>query len=99
MKFVRYLEYAIKYKTIRIKTIKVRRRNERMKKRRKDLIAKEGKCNQCGKTENLTIDHIIPRSKGGVKHNLNNLQVLCTECNRYKADKIPQSTTSLIKKM
>jgi hypothetical protein len=41
------------------------------------------KCECCGATENLEIDHIIPVSKGG-KSVLENLQVLCRRCNRKK---------------
>ena len=36
----------------------------------------------------LTIDHIIPISKGGRKKASNNLQTLCSECNNKKADQI-----------
>jgi hypothetical protein len=46
----------------------------------------EGRCNGC-KTEFpyriLEVDHIIPRSKGGTDH-IDNLQLLCSHCNRIK---------------
>lgn len=48
-----------------------------------------GHCNGCGehfKTQNLTVDHIIPKSKGGTDH-LNNLQLLCGYCNSVKGDR------------
>lgn len=44
-------------------------------------------CVNCKTTEYLTIDHIIPLSKGG-RNNINNLQTLCHDCNQKKADKI-----------
>jgi mannosyltransferase OCH1-like enzyme len=47
----------------------------------------KGKCVRCGKQENLEFDHIIPFSKGG-SSTARNLQLLCTECNRDKSDKI-----------
>ena len=43
-------------------------------------------CKLCGSTENLTIDHIKPVSKGGT-HKLKNLQTLCEKCNVEKGDK------------
>ena len=46
----------------------------------------EGLCNGC-KTlfpyRNLTIDHIVPKSKGGTDH-IENLQLLCGACNSTK---------------
>ncbi len=45
------------------------------------------KCLACGSTENLTIDHIIPISKGG-RYTVENYQTLCTECNGFKDDMI-----------
>jgi 5-methylcytosine-specific restriction endonuclease McrA len=41
-------------------------------------------CAQCGATDELTIDHIIPRVYGGTNE-LHNLQTLCLGCNRLKA--------------
>jgi hypothetical protein len=46
------------------------------------------KCRVCGRTGNLTIDHIIPRSKGGTNKR-SNLQALCRACNEAKADAVP----------
>jgi diadenosine tetraphosphate (Ap4A) HIT family hydrolase len=49
----------------------------------------DGRCALCGATireRPLDVDHIIPRSKGG-KTCYENLQVLCSKCNRSKRDK------------
>lgn len=46
------------------------------------------RCVICGSTENLTIDHILPRAKGG-KDELSNLQTLCRRCNSKKGAKHP----------
>ena len=37
----------------------------------------------------MTIDHVIPMSKGG-DHDLNNLVVCCSSCNSLKQDKLPE---------
>lgn len=37
-----------------------------------------------------TIDHIVPRSKGGVRCSINNQQLACSSCNGDKADSMPE---------
>jgi len=44
------------------------------------------KCNSCNSTENLSIDHIKPVSKGG-KDTFDNLQILCKSCNSRKGSR------------
>lgn len=73
-------------------------KNDLMKERRKQfgdkramiylsLIERDGnKCNMCHSLEYLSIDHIIPLSKGG-SDDLTNLQILCRSCNSSKGDK------------
>lgn len=43
-------------------------------------------CLCCGKKKKLTVDHIIPLSKGG-KNSIDNIQPLCLTCNKKKATK------------
>lgn len=48
-----------------------------------------GFCNGCGVhflKENLTVDHLIPRTKGGTDH-IENLQLLCGRCNSIKGNR------------
>lgn len=40
-------------------------------------------CQHCGTHCNLTVDHIVPRSKGGTD-DPSNLQTLCGSCNSRK---------------
>ena len=47
-------------------------------------------CQMCGKKEpkiKLTIDHIIPISRGGINY-INNIQPLCRSCNSIKGIKL-----------
>lgn len=46
-----------------------------------------GRCQECGATKDLQLDHIIPFSKGGAT-TVENLQLLCGKCNRAKSNKI-----------
>ncbi len=48
-----------------------------------------GNCEGCGQhfqAQNLEVDHIIPKSKGGTDH-VENLQLLCGSCNRIKGNR------------
>ncbi|MEM0938574.1 MAG: HNH endonuclease [Bacteroidota bacterium] len=44
-----------------------------------------GKCQYCGTNKELTLDHVIPRSKGG-KSTWTNLVTACKKCNSIKGD-------------
>lgn len=46
-------------------------------------------CTYCGNKKNLTIDHIIPKSKGG-QNTWMNLVTCCSNCNRIKGDRTPE---------
>lgn len=47
-----------------------------------------GKCIQCGSTDNLHFDHLLPFSKGGTSLKAENIQLLCARHNFQKRDKI-----------
>ena len=55
---------------------------------RKKIFKRDGRiCKHCKTNKNLTLDHIIPISKGG-QNILENLQILCKSCNSKKGTKI-----------
>ena len=56
---------------------------------RKAVFARDGfRCQYCG-TRAETVDHIVPRSRGG-EHNWQNVVAACRKCNGLKRDKFPR---------
>lgn len=45
-------------------------------------------CQYCGAREELTFDHVVPRSKGGMT-TWENVVAACSPCNLRKADRLP----------
>ena len=43
----------------------------------------DNRCLRCGEKKRLTVDHVIPISKGGA-NTIDNIQPLCFECNDLK---------------
>lgn len=56
--------------------------------RQRLLILQDGKCAHCGTADDLTFDHIVPRSRGG-RNVFHNFQLLCSPCNQAKGATIP----------
>jgi 5-methylcytosine-specific restriction endonuclease McrA len=53
--------------------------------RREVLKRDNHTCQYCGSTKHLTLDHVIPRSKGG-QHTWDNVVTACSKCNSIKSD-------------
>ena len=64
----------------------------RIKFSRLNIYARDGfTCAYCADrklTEELTFDHVVPRSRGG-KTDWSNIVTCCVDCNRAKADRTP----------
>ncbi|UOQ52746.1 HNH endonuclease [Hymenobacter cellulosivorans] len=45
-------------------------------------------CQYCGSTKNLTLDHVLPRSRGG-DSSWTNLLTACARCNHAKGHRTP----------
>lgn len=57
---------------------------------RKRIYSRDkNQCGYCGTKKNLTIDHIIPRSRGG-GNTWENLVTCCSNCNTKKGDRTPE---------
>jgi HNH endonuclease len=69
-----------------------RHRKTRVALNRRNIYHRDGNmCQYCGKkfpTSELSLDHIVPRSRGG-RDTWQNLVCACTNCNARKADKTP----------
>ncbi len=55
-------------------------------------------CQYCGSKpgkQDLTIDHVIPRSRGG-KTNWDNVVTACAPCNRRKGDRLPDEAGMML---
>ncbi len=57
---------------------------------RKNIIRRDGhQCQYCGRGDvTLTVDHVIPKSKGG-NDSWENLVAACVSCNNRKGDRTP----------
>jgi 5-methylcytosine-specific restriction endonuclease McrA len=70
--------------------IKIPRDTHRRKITRRAVFARdEWTCQYCGSRGNLTVDHVIPKSKGG-SSNWENIVASCAPCNRRKGDALPR---------
>lgn len=57
---------------------------------RKAILARDAwACQYCGSGSSLTIDHVVPRSKGGA-HEWTNVVASCWPCNKRKGSALPR---------
>lgn len=60
------------------------------RKRREAIYARDGgSCVYCGSPEKLTLDHVVPQSRGG-PHDDENLVTCCKSCNTKKGARTPE---------
>ncbi len=64
---------------------------------RKNILRRDSyKCSYCGRSDlPLTIDHVIPKSKGG-SDSWENLVCACTFCNNKKGDRTPEEAKMML---
>ena len=66
--------------------VKIPRDTHRRKITRRAVFARDDwTCQYCGSRANLTVDHVVPRSKGGTS-TWENIVASCAPCNRRKGD-------------
>jgi 5-methylcytosine-specific restriction endonuclease McrA len=64
---------------------------------RQNVFKRDGNsCVYCGSTKDLTLDHVMPRSRGG-RTSWDNLVTACKSCNSRKGDNTPEEANMLLK--
>ncbi len=82
---------------IRLKTTTAERLWKLPSVSRRELLRRDGhRCQYCGSSKQLTIDHVIPRSKGGT-HTWDNVTIACETCNHKKGDKYLNETSMVLR--
>src|SRR5208337_2525868 len=80
-------------RVIRVRNAWVKRRKQSVPFSRRNIYVRDnGECQFCSKSLKLheyTLDHVIPRSQGGVS-SWANLVLACIRCNKRKAGMTPQ---------
>jgi 5-methylcytosine-specific restriction endonuclease McrA len=62
---------------------------------RKNIFIRDGfQCQYCGSSDSLTVDHILPQSRGG-GWTWDNLVTCCAKCNNAKGDRLLQSIPNM----
>jgi 5-methylcytosine-specific restriction endonuclease McrA len=65
---------------------------------RQRIFKRDGnECGYCGSKKDLTIDHVLPRSKGG-KNTWENLVTCCSKCNLKKGNRTPDEARMPLRK-
>jgi len=63
-------------------------RGERRRLSRRVVLARDGyRCQYCGSPRHLTLDHVIPRSRGGIT-SWDNVVTSCAPCNTRKGARL-----------
>jgi len=99
---VHSVSFTVKLPSV-VRLLKIIKRNKSpVKFSRQNIYARDHyKCQYCGRrfpSEDLTYDHIRPKSKGG-KTEWENIVTCCMECNRKKGGRTPrEASMRLIRK-
>jgi 5-methylcytosine-specific restriction endonuclease McrA len=79
-------------RVIRVRNAWVKRKKQSVPFSRRNIYVRDGgECQYCAKslkTHEYTLDHVIPRSQGGVSSWMN-LVLACVRCNKRKAGQTP----------
>jgi 5-methylcytosine-specific restriction endonuclease McrA len=80
-------------RVIRVRNAWVKRRKTSVPFSRRNIYVRDGgECQYCQRhlsTNEYTLDHVIPRSQGGVS-SWGNMVLCCVRCNKHKAGRTPE---------
>jgi 5-methylcytosine-specific restriction endonuclease McrA len=77
--------------------VRIPRDTHRRKITRRAVFARDGwTCQYCGSRSNLTVDHVVPRSKGGPS-SWENIVASCAPCNRRKGNASPRQAGMILR--
>lgn len=77
----------------------IRHHNKKLKMNRNRVFKRDNyQCVYCGSRKDLTLDHVLPKSRGG-KNEWNNLVTSCSKCNVKKADRTPEEAKMKMKQL
>jgi 5-methylcytosine-specific restriction endonuclease McrA len=78
--------------------VRIPRDAHRRKITRRAVFARDDwTCQYCGSRSNLTVDHVVPRSKGGAS-SWDNIVASCAPCNRRKGNSLPRQVGMKLQK-
>ncbi len=82
-----------------VRYVRVPRDVHRRKITRRAVLARDAyTCQYCGReAAGLTVDHVIPRSRGG-QHTWENVVAACRPCNTAKRDRLLSETTMVLRR-
>lgn len=91
--FVRSVSIVLKLPAVIRLVNSFRRTKQRVRYRKQNVFARDRwTCQYCGEqkpSSELTVDHVVPRSRGG-KTEWENVTTSCKACNHVKADRTPE---------
>lgn len=69
----------------------------KIKPTRRRILKRDGNaCVYCGNKKNITLDHVLPRSRGG-KNDWLNLVACCSGCNKFKNNRTPEEAGMVLR--
>ncbi|MDA0256744.1 MAG: HNH endonuclease [Chloroflexi bacterium] len=75
----------------------VRRQRPSVRLTRREVFARDhGRCQYCGRDAELTLDHVLPRHRGG-RHEWDNVVAACRPCNHLKGGRTPAEARMVLR--